>query len=327
VGSALRGHRGPVPALDVTRDGTRLATAGEDGTARVWAAARRRTELLMLPHGDSVDGVAFGAADERLVTAGALEGGTPAVRIWDAGSGRMLRSFPFRTAEPDESINAAELSPDGESLLEATSFKGARVLDASTGRRLRRLPHRDIVYDVAYSTHGDHIVTASGDGLGRVWDARRGRPLVLRGHRGAVLSAAFSPDGRRVVTGSSDRTAIVWSASTGRQLRVLTGHTAQVTAARFARGGRWILTAGDMTVRAWDAASARLLGLWRPHASIVRDAAPAGAGEVASVGDDGTVRFHRCTTCVSVDQLLARAAARVQRRLTAAERDRYLHAP
>jgi WD40 repeat protein len=43
----LRGHSGPVNALALARDGTLLATAGQDKTARLWAAGRRLPDLAL----------------------------------------------------------------------------------------------------------------------------------------------------------------------------------------------------------------------------------------------------------------------------------------
>src|SRR5262249_40850782 len=86
-------------------------------------------------------------------------------------------------------------------------------------RRLRELAvlegHTDLVYSVAVSPDGAHIVTGSEDGTARVWDAKTFAELaVLKGHTGSVMSVAVSPDGARIVTGSDDRTARVWDAGT-----------------------------------------------------------------------------------------------------------------
>jgi hypothetical protein len=43
----LTGHAGGVAAVAIAPDGTWLATAGDDGTVRIWAALRRQTRALM----------------------------------------------------------------------------------------------------------------------------------------------------------------------------------------------------------------------------------------------------------------------------------------
>jgi WD40 repeat protein len=48
---------------------------------------------------------------------------------------------------------------------------------------------------------------------------------------------------------------------------------------------------------------------------------------VVTGGADGTAQVYRCDVCGTEAGLLALAARRVTRRLTAAERERYLHEP
>ncbi len=85
---ALRGHTSGVNDVAFSPDGTRVATASLDGTAKVWDAATGQV-LLTLPTGDAAQGpklysVAFSPDGQKLATAGA--GG--AVTIWDATTGK-----------------------------------------------------------------------------------------------------------------------------------------------------------------------------------------------------------------------------------------------
>jgi WD40 repeat protein/DNA-binding SARP family transcriptional activator len=80
----LKGHRGPVLALAFTRGG-RMATAGSDGTVRVWDATGRTTAVLR-GHQDEVTTVLFTADGSQVLSTS--QDGT--LRLFDASTGALL---------------------------------------------------------------------------------------------------------------------------------------------------------------------------------------------------------------------------------------------
>jgi WD40 repeat protein len=67
----LSGHTREVYSIAFSPDGTRLATASWDRTARVWEAASGRKLLTLSGHTREVYGIAFSPNGTRLATAGA----------------------------------------------------------------------------------------------------------------------------------------------------------------------------------------------------------------------------------------------------------------
>jgi WD40 repeat protein len=80
-GRVLHGHDGPVLALAFAADGT-LASAGADGTIRLWDAMAGSERTTLTGHVGRVTALAFAADGRTLVSAG--EDGT--VRLWDVAS-------------------------------------------------------------------------------------------------------------------------------------------------------------------------------------------------------------------------------------------------
>lgn len=140
---------------------------------------------------------------------------------------------------------------------------------------------------------GDHLVTASADGLVRIWETKSGKEVRrFTGHEGAVYATAFSPDGARLVSASADKRAFIWDVASGRCLTRIEGHEAAVSRASFSADGAHLLTSsGDGSARIWDAASGAQLLHFKGHDDWVSTAAFNPAGDrVVTASNDLTVR-------------------------------------
>jgi WD40 repeat protein len=282
----LTGHRKAVNAVAWSPDGTRLATAGTDGTAQLWDPITGE-QLITLTDTATMSAVAWSPDGTRIATAG--EGGT---RLWDP-TGQQLT-----TLSDSGPVNAVAWSPDGTRLATADIDGTARLWELSTGQQLPSpIGHTSPMRALAWSPDGARIATASIGGTTRVWNPATGQQLATLIGIGPVNAVAWSPDGTRIATAGTDGTARLWNPTTGDQLTTIPDID-RVHAVAWSPDGTRIATAGvGGTTRVWNSTTGQQLTTLTAHTTSVQAVAwSPDSTRIATTSSDGTTRVWNPTT-------------------------------
>jgi WD40 repeat protein len=266
----MRGHTDPVHdvslgateavnGIALNADGTRIASAGEDRTVRIWDTNTGVNLMTLRGHEQDVWTVSFSPDGKRIVSAGTDQ----TIRVWDTDSGKEVM-----TLRGHEGGVGAVFSPDGKFIVSGSEDQTIKVWDAETGEELRTLRgHEGAITCHRVSPDGKSIVSGSRDKTIRLWDLMTGSLLrTMQGHADGVLDIAFSPDGTRIVSGSRDATVRIWDAQTGEELRALRGHGSHVRSVAFSPDGRLIASGSqDLSIKVWDSDTGTQVRAFEEH--------------------------------------------------------------
>jgi WD40 repeat protein len=224
--------------------GQQVATAGWDGTARLWDTYSGKELQTLAGHKGRLINVAFHPSGDILATSAA----DTSVRLWDTTSGKTLHVI--------SGTNYFDFSPDG-ALIATPGLSGTvEVWNVQTGaKQLTLIGDKETSFvQAVFSPNGTQIAAGDFHGAGYIWNAHTGEQIAkLTGHTKTIHEIAYSPDGTLIATVSADGTARLWVAQTGVERFNLQGHQLGVRSVAFSPNGRQLATGGeDGTVRLWN---------------------------------------------------------------------------
>jgi eukaryotic-like serine/threonine-protein kinase len=159
----FQAHRESIHCLAVHRAKTRLVTASDDNTARIWDSGTGAAVTPPLRHERTVAYAEF-SPDGGTVATSSLDN---TARLWDANDGRLLGESMLHA----DRVWSMVFSPDGRRVLTASRDQTARIWDARLGLPLSDwLRHGDDVRSAQWSPDGERVLTSCRDGTVWLWE-------------------------------------------------------------------------------------------------------------------------------------------------------------
>ncbi|MEO7994006.1 MAG: hypothetical protein ABI743_06365 [bacterium] len=269
---AFNANEQQVWAVDISPDGTTIATGGKDEHAALWNlnAGTAAGQLAATDdHTNWIVAVSY-SSDGRFVATGSEDG---TVKLWDLATGRNL----VKTIHtPGDSLAVRTLAFDPSSNRLFIGYDDARgtirIFDpAGWKERATTLKHGGAMRALAVSPDGKLLVTGGDDNAAHLWNIATGALVAdLGGHRGWVQAVAFNAHGE-VATGSSDGSLRVWSTAGKLVETIANANKGGVYALAFRKSDGRLLASGgaDGVVRLWDALDGSTKGEFPGHIGIV----------------------------------------------------------
>ncbi len=267
----------PISALDLSRDGRRVAAASRSdvlvgdldmGWTRT-LPVDNASAVALSPDGRSVAvGSKSGAVQVFPLDAGEIDlhvdlgvrcvAASPTGSRVAVGTGRGLETFDLaggahaRISLPGPVAGAA-FTPDGQQLLIGERSGAVSLVPFAGGAPRLLSPGRgETVAGVACSHQGRKVAWAGEDGRAFVLDVSTGATTRLTEGNPPFYELAFSPDDAHLYGASWDKTIFVWTLATG-ETTTLSGHRNWVVTLDVSGDGRTLASGGtDGEVRLWD---------------------------------------------------------------------------
>jgi WD40 repeat protein len=263
-------HEGSVNCMDVSEDGSVLATGSDDKMIRLWSAKTEIVECIgrLEGHDDYITSVTI--LDNYLISTSADK----TIRKWLLSACECLIVFFGH----ESTVNKITYSSDY--IFSISYDKKVKCWDFDSGECVRTFTgHKNNINSILF-------ISGERDAAGfvithKISDKRRlankkSKLPPLKGMTNNRNKEEYEEEYKEngcqdiIITGSLDSLAKSWSVETGKCIHTFTGHTGPITCIACDLKKETLFTgSSDHSIRSWDIASGQLLRVFSGHHTTV----------------------------------------------------------
>lgn len=284
---SFRGHAGSVHDVRIHSAANKIATAGADGTIRIWRPTPAATALV----GHTLPATAIvGSADGKLI---ATAGDDKQALVFNTADGKSAATIAGHMVE----VSAVDFAPNAATIASASVDGAIRITTVADPTKATSLfgPIGKVT-GLQHSADAKTLISAHESGAVTWWNLPPTASLPLAGHTMPIQQVVATPNEASIITGSSDGSIRVFTAATGVAARSLAGQVGPVVS--LAATDTIVASGNDAgVIQFWNLADGKDLGSIHGHTGAIASLAfHPGGKQIASAGADGSVRVWNLPT-------------------------------
>ena len=241
--AVLSGHRSRVWDVSSTNNGALLASAGGDGTVRLWSMSE------FLPSSNIWK-------SSNMRSTGGVSSHQTSMYSSQFANGSYLSRLPTF----DKQFLPVNVG-------EETEFGSNEDIIARPRPLAILRDHADDVYTVRFHALGNSLATGGYDKKVRLFDVEAGKVIrTLCGHQSPVSCVAFNARGNMIITGSKDSTIKYWDIISGLCVKTISSPLGEVTSVETNKAGTLLISSSkDNSNRLWDMRTSKPVRRFKGH--------------------------------------------------------------